>query len=253
MSNEAKVWGKELFSDSGNEFLDGAMEEQLNSLSVVDHFGPKITKVKLSDKVIRSLKYICFNSSTPVNDKLVGLIVEEIDITEQLLANTNVLNTLLGHAEEYMLNIDSGIWNKVIHEEEPRLPSIMQLDAGWYNNQRAGEHNPPHDHRYSCDVVCVIFPHIQIDKDNNKFYNVVGKEKQLGQLNFLHGETDKNGFGTKLITIQPEQGEMYVFPASLTHYTTPIVGDSIRYSIGCNFSITNLVRKQHSKLLKEAY
>ena len=43
---------------------------------------------------------------------------------------------------------------------------------------------------------------------------------------------------------------MYIFPGTLQHYTTPVVGDSERYSIACNYSITPLVKRLQGKLLR---
>ena len=73
--------------------------------------------------------------------------------------------------------------------------------------------------------------------ENNK------DEQQIGQLHFQHGEPKPNGFGKTQITVQPEEGEMYVFPATLMHYTTPVMGESMRYSISCNFNFTELAKK----------
>jgi hypothetical protein len=215
---------------------------------IVDAFGPKIAKVKLSDYITEVLMQICNDATDPHNDKLVGYIREEMDIGQQLHDNQDVLKVLVGFANDYLLDVDSGMWNDVI--ASGTLPCYLEFNDAWYNNQLPGEHNPPHDHRYSADVVSVIYPKIELDTEHDMFYTNSKREKQLGQLNFLHGDTDKNGFGKKSISIQPEQGYMYIFPASLMHYTTPILGNSVRYSIGCNFTITNLARNMQNKLKK---
>lgn len=219
-----------------------------NKLQVIGSFGPRVARVKLSDDIINQLQSMCESADEKMNDKLVGLIDEEINLHDQIMSNKYVHDTLLKYMNEYVYDIDSGIWKEAIHAGS--LPSALRMTNSWYNKQVAGEHNPLHHHAFSADVVCVIFTHIKLDNDDSKYYTVTGGEKQRGQLNLKYGEVEKNGFGIQTMSIEPEVGDMYIFPATLGHYTTPVVGDSVRYSIACNYNITNLVEKLHRKLMK---
>jgi len=219
-----------------------------NKLRVIDNFGPRVARVKLDDSIVSMLQSMCTSAEESMTDRLVGFIREEINLYDQIVANKIVHDKLLEYMNEYVYDIDTGIWNEAIHSGS--LPTAVEMLSAWYNKQVAGEHNPPHHHNFSADVVCVIFTDIKLDNDESKYYNVAGGEKQRGQLNFTYGENEKNGFGTMKISVEPEVGDMYIFPASLTHYTTPVVGNSERYSIACNYNITNLVKRLQRKLSK---
>lgn len=219
----------------------------MSTLQVIDHFGPRVAKVSLSDNTITALQRMCADAHKPMSDKLVGYIKEEVDIREHIFADKSVHDELLMHMNDYLYKVDAGIWEQVI--QSASLPTLLELTSAWYNKQTAGEHNPPHHHAHSADVVCVIFTDIKLDTDDSKYYNVADGEKQTGQLNLIHGENEKNGFGKSKLTVQPAVGDMYIFPSTLTHYTTPVVGNSERYSVACNYSITTLVKKLQRQFL----
>ena len=56
-----------------------------------------------------------------------------------------------------------------------------------------------------------------------------------------------NGFGRSEFSLEPEQGDILIFPASLLHYTAPVLGESFRYSISCNFRIHNHIKRLVNK------
>lgn len=218
-----------------------------NSLDIVEYFGPRVAKVKLDDSIVTSLQNICSSADKSMTHRLVGLIKEEVDIFDKVVGDKTVHDQLLKHMNDYMYNIDPGIWEQAINSMD--LPTVLELKSAWYNKQVAGEHNPPHHHGYNADVVCVIFTDIKLDTDDSKHYNVLHGEKQTGQLNFLYGDNEQNGFGKSRIVVQPTVGDMYIFPSTLTHYTIPVVGNSVRYSVACNYNITTLVKKVQKQFL----
>lgn len=209
-------------------------------MKVIDNFGPKIAHTKLSKSDTQILFNICCSSSEEFNHELVGFIREEVGITDKIL-NSNIYKTLLSYVNDYVQNIDSGKWDKVAKSDN--ISSLVELKSAWYNKQIAMEHNPPHNHRHSADLVCVIFPKIELDNNVENYYINNRKEKQTGQLNFSYGCLQLNDFGKSLITVQPEEGDMFIFPSTLDHYTTPVLGNSVRYSISCNFLFTNLAHR----------
>ena len=73
-----------------------------------------------------------------------------------------------------------------------------------------------------------------------------------GKLFFDYGWPEKNHFNKKLFEVDPKEGEMYIFPSSLTHYTEPVLGkDDYRYSISCNFIISDSVKFMTSAMEKK--
>jgi hypothetical protein len=216
-------------------------------MKVIDYFGPRIAKSKLSVDDTNELFEICKLSSIPVNKELVGLVREEVSIVDALRAS-NVYGTILENINQYINTVDSGAWEKVIKSGDITNP--LELQAAWYNKQVAMEFNPIHNHRRSADLVCVIFPKITLDNSVDSYYINNSNEKQTGQLTFLYGEDSKNDFGKSQITVQPDEGDMFVFPSTLSHYTTPVLGDSVRYSISCNFNFSKLAQRLMSTLSK---
>ena len=205
-------------------------------MEVFGGFGPKIVKYNLSDKDTQSLYDICKPNDQKANPNLVGYLREEYYIVEQLKP-LDVYQTIHQNMESYLM-VDCGFYNNaLLHGVD-----CLELTNAWYNRQIALEYNPPHVHYPGTDLVCVIFPKISLDNSAEHFTNNKDEE-QLGQLHFRYGEASPNGFGKTQITVQPEEGEMYIFPSTLSHYTSPVVGNSVRYSISCNFNLTQLALK----------
>jgi hypothetical protein len=213
-------------------------------MKVLDYFGPKVAKSKLSESDTQQLFDICQKSSDRYNHKLLGLIDEEMGITE-LLRNSPLYKIILDEVTAYLTEIDAGLWKKVI-DSDPKF-DLLEMQDAWYNKQVHMEYNPPHDHRHSADLVCVIFPKVYID-DSANYYTNYEHVRQEGQLTFLYGEHTKNDFGKKQITVKPEEGDMFIFPATLGHYTAPVLGDSVRYSVSCNFTFSNLAQRLLRKI-----
>jgi hypothetical protein len=215
-------------------------------MKVIDYFGPRVAKTTLSSNDTNLLFEICQQSFQSCSHTLVGFIKEEIFITDQLRTSP-VYNTIINKVEEYLLTVDSGLWDKVLKSGDIEHP--LELKTAWYNKQVSMEYNPMHNHAYACDLVCVIFPKITLDNNVKDYYINNINERQTGQLNFVFGESPVSGLGINKITVQPEEGDMYIFPSYLNHFTTPVLGNSIRYSVGCNFSFTGLVHRLSRKFI----
>lgn len=216
-------------------------------MEIIEYFGPRLAKTKLSPSDTLELFNVCKQASESCNSTLVGLIKEEVSITDEL-AVSKVGQLLLQHANDYLVNIDSGHWKKVL--DTNTLDNLLELKAAWYNKQIAMEFNPVHNHHRSADLVCVAFPKIDLDNSVDNYYINNTNEKQTGQLNFLYGHESKNDFGKARICIQPEEGDVFIFPSTLDHYTMPVLGNSVRYSVSCNFTFTGLAHRLSNTLNK---
>jgi len=213
-----------------------------NKLEIIQYFGPLIAKTKLSKEETKELYDICLASNKPDNHKLVGFIIEQNNIYDKLM-NSKVLKTIVSNVEDYLRDIDNGIYGDILKEND--LDSLVNLSDSWYNKQEAMEYNPPHNHITACDLVCVIYPKIVID-ENVDYYvvNETTEHEQKGQINFIHGQSHTlNGFGKSTLVVEPQEGDMLIFPSSLYHYTAPVLGESFRYSISCNFRIHNHIKR----------
>lgn len=212
-------------------------------MKVIDYFGPRVAKTKLSHEDTKSLESICVPNNKPDNDRLVGHLKEEYNIFE-ILKSLPVYNNILKNANQYVTEIDGGYYTDILDQ----LPSnnFLEMTDAWYNKQTNLEHNPIHNHMKSADVVCVIYPKITLDNDVEYYVNHKGIP-QKGQLYLTYGEREQNFFGKNNIIVQPEEGDMYIFPSTLYHYTNPVLGKSERFSISCNFSFTKLSKRAVEK------
>ena len=167
-------------------------------MKVIDYFGPRVAKDKLTVQETAMLFDICNQAKEPFNHELVGYIKEEVGITERL-RNSSLYSTILNKMKQYLTDIDNGMWKKVV-ESNPDF-NLLELKNAWYNKQVALEFNPLHNHRHSADLVCVMFPKIHLDESVNEYFDNYQKEKQTGQLNFVFGENVKINIKIKIVTV----------------------------------------------------
>ena len=90
---------------------------------------------------------------------------------------------------------------------------------------------------------------IYLDEDA-EYFKTHQIPNQKGQLFFIYADSIKNDFGKSSIEVQPEEGDMFIFPSQLSHYTAPVLGKSYRYSISCNFSFTTKAKNLLHKMSK---
>ena len=215
-------------------------------MDVIDYYGPRVAKCKLSETDNEALFKMCLEATEPFNSKLLGNIREQNTITNAL-KNTNVLDTISNHMENYLKNIDAGMWESVVNSNE--IKYCLEMSDAWYNKQIHMEHTVLHDHRHSADLVCVIFPKMFLDEDV-EYFKTDTIPNQKGQLYLLYGDSIKNDFGKNTIEILPEEGDMIIFPSQLSHYTATVLGKSYRYSVSCNFNFTTNAKRLLHKMSK---
>lgn len=219
----------------------------MNKLEVLEPFGPRIAKVKLSKEETKEVYEMCLASDEDARHTLVGIIKEEVNILERL-KGSKVSNTIAQYVEEYFKTIDSGRYSKVLQEHD--FDTIINLSSAWYNKQVHLEHNPIHNHSLSADIVTVFYPKIELDTDvENYIVNGTSNAEQKGQIHFVYGqEHGINGFGPYNIDVEPEEGDLLIFPSPTLHYTSPVLGNSYRYSISCNWHIHNHIKRMAAKM-----
>lgn len=227
--------------------IQQAKENLKNSkMKVVDYFGPKVAQVKLSEHDSETLYKYCLEAQEPYNSKLLGNVREQNSLTEYL-QNTNLCKTISNYMEDYLNFVDAGYWKTAV--ESKQIPNFLEMTDAWYNKQVHMENTVLHDHRHSADLVCVIFPKIYLDEDA-EYFKTHQIPNQKGQLFFIYADSIKNDFGKSSIEVQPEEGDMFIFPSQLSHYTAPVLGKSYRYSISCNFNFTTKAKNLLHKMSK---
>lgn len=201
-------------------------------MNLIKPFGPSIGSVSLPEDLTAQLFLACSelqdDSSKRVNHQLVGFIEKEFDILDSI--KDTVLPAIQQEVTAYLSNAESLYVN-----HGPFSKFDLSCIRSWCNIQEPGEHNPIHNHSYD-DIVCVIFPKVDIDY-NYKKYNT-GSGTVPGGLTF-YNQSSSPIFGKDAFHVTPKTGDMYIFPGSLAHFTTPFYKEgNSRWSVSCNFVLT---------------
>ena len=104
-------------------------------------------------------------------------------------------------------------------------------DSLWINYQKANEYNPPHNH--SGDLSFVIYLQVpdEIKKENKKMKKI-HRNDGPGMIHFEYGQHIDFSIGA--FSKLPEVGDIFIFPAWLTHYVFPFKSDVERISVSGN-------------------
>jgi len=182
------------------------------------YWGPLLFKIKLDPTDLKACLKLCSKKSSKVNDTLAGVIKHEHYVSSQKYYK--ILNPYLNpfrHAYNQ--------WYA-----KPLTKSIT-VALAWVNFMVAGEFNPPHVHDH-CDFSSVLFVQIpeKLREENKKFLGTAGGP---GTLSFTYGENHKYSISQK--DIFPKEGDLFIFPATLTHFVAPFMSKGERISISANF------------------
>jgi len=195
---------------------------------LIKPFGPDIFQGKLPEHLVESLYQICMRNqdiqSKRRNNLLVGFIEKEFDILPDI--QNEILKYMSDMVLEY-LNTSTTFPKQLT----PIRSRDIRCRASWGNIQTVNEFNPIHNHLMD-DIVLVCFPKIDI-KENQKY--ITNEPVKPGTVVFQYGE-NLQYFGNTKYHVLPKTGDVFIFPASLRHYTYPVYGvDDIRISTSSNF------------------
>jgi uncharacterized protein (TIGR02466 family) len=184
------------------------------------YWGPLLFKIKLQPKDLKECAKLCSKKSSKVNDTLVGVIKHEHYISHHKLVKI-IRPYLDSFRHAYMT------WYG-----QPLTKNIVST-ASWVNFMAAGEFNPPHTHE-NCDLSSVLFVKIpeKLKEENKKF---PGAGKGPGSLSFSYGESQDYSMAQKHFF--PEEGDFFMFPATLVHFVCPFMSKEERISISANFRL----------------
>ena len=183
------------------------------------YWGPLLFKIKVQQEDLKKCADLCSKQSSLVNDTLAGAIKHEHYVSS---------NTFIKIIDPY-LNIFAEAYRnwygKTIHQT-----SILMT---WVNFMRAGEFNPPHTHP-GCDLSSVLFIKIPeaLKEEHKKF---TGTGSGPGALSFTYGEFQPHMISTRFFF--PEEGDLFIFPATLTHFVSPFLSKGERISMSANFNL----------------
>ena len=110
--------------------------------------------------------------------------------------------------------------------------SKLHLHSIWINYMQAGDFNPPHTH--GGDLSFVIYPSIpkKILEENKTFKGNRNPGGGPGGISFTYGTTKRNYISA--VDNLPQTGELFIFPADLTHWVFPFKSKVERISVSGN-------------------
>jgi len=185
------------------------------------YWGPLLFKIKLRPDDLKECAKLCSKKASLVNNTLAGVIKHEhyVSTREYYKAIDPYLNSFRHSYRQ---------WYK-----KP-LTATIQVTMAWVNFMVAGEFNPPHIHN-DCDFSSVLFVKIpeKLKEEKKKF---TGNGGGPGSLSFTYGETQPHSINHMYFF--PQEGDLFIFPATLTHFVAPFMSEGERISMSANFRFT---------------
>jgi len=184
------------------------------------YWGPMLCKIKLEPADLKKFAKLCSKKSSLVNNTLAGVIKHEHYISSQKFYEA-VDPHLVSFRHCYNQWYTKPLTHKII------------IVKAWVNFMRAGEFNPPHVH-HNCEFSSVLF--IKVPKKlKEEHTNFKGSHAGPGSISFIYGEDQKYSICSK--SFFPEEGDLFIFPATLTHFVAPFMCKEERISMSANFKL----------------
>jgi len=184
------------------------------------YWGPVLCKIKIPPADLKKFAKLCTKKESFVNEKLAGVIKHEHYISSQKFYDA---------IDPHLISFRH-CYNQWYGES---LTKKIKIDTTWVNFMVAGEFNPPHIHS-NCDFSSVLFVKVpeQLKEENKNF---LGEGMGPGAISFMYGEERPHSLYSKVFF--PEEGDLYIFPAALTHFVSPFLSKGERISISANFKL----------------
>jgi len=184
------------------------------------YWGPLLFKAKLKPNDLKQCAKLCSKKESAVNEILAGVIKHEHYVSTHDFVK--IINPYL-----------SSFCDAYSKWYGTRQTKLMEMKLAWVNFMKAGEFNPPHTHT-DCDFSSVLFVKIpeKLKEENKKFKGTGGGP---GFLSFTYGETQP--YSLFYQSFFPEEGDLYIFPATLTHFVSPFMSEGERISMSANFKL----------------
>tara|TARA_R100001132_G_C3228691_1_gene64261 strand:- start:84 stop:689 length:606 start_codon:yes stop_codon:yes gene_type:complete len=184
------------------------------------YWGPLLFKIRLQPKDLKKCAKLGSKKSRLVNAVLAGVIQHQHDVD-----HTKYFNILAPYLVPFQHAYEQWYGRA--------LPKRIVMETAWANFMGPGEFNPPHIHA-GCDFSSVLFVKIPKElKDENKKFPGIGVGP--GSIAFNYGENQE--YSISQSTFFPEEGDLYIFPATLTHFVAPFMSKKERISLSANFKL----------------
>tara|TARA_R100001086_G_C11767177_1_gene239796 strand:+ start:62 stop:715 length:654 start_codon:yes stop_codon:yes gene_type:complete len=202
----------------------GGAQEKVDIPYIYYHWGPFLYQAKIapheSQMLIKEGKK-CRNKSNDYRTHLAGHLSEEYILADIKGITEWFKKYLVTYIDAYKQWRGRGY--------TPR--TNLLVDVVWINYMKSNEFNPPHNH--DGDLSFVIYPDIpqEIIKE---YKNYKGTTTGPGGIGWFYGEAQ--GQYIDNVSLMPQTGDLFIFPASLKHWVFPFRSKVERISVSGNIS-----------------
>ena len=201
------------------------MEE--SKLDIISPFGPSIAKVKIPEKIIKTLNDHVdeirnnekLSKKFDAGKTLIGNVSQEINLSSEIIKESGWLLFLANATKAWIKN--------VIGTEIKKF----NINSSWVVNQFSNQYNPVHWHSGHISGAGFL-------KVPSTFGETFQKDKKNlnGKLSLIHGQ--RAFMSDAQYKITPKVGDFYIFPHYLMHTVYPFKDtDEERRSISFNANV----------------
>ena len=185
------------------------------------YWGPYLWKSTLPEDFCDELLRRGNNAKVKFNDNLASII-------DKVIAYDNAdKEFFIKNTAPYF---DTYLQSKTNYAKIEKPFPTLEMHGMWINYQKAGEFNPEHIH--SGDLSFVVYLNVPegIQKENDDY---IGTSSGPGCILFRYGE--QCDWAVSHQEFIPKKGDLYIFPASLSHSAYPFYSEGVRISMSGNF------------------
>jgi len=187
------------------------------------HWGPYLYRSKLQEEEIIQIKSLCKkDKKKDIRKKLAGFIKEEYKISARKL-----FPIIFPYIDSYAKGLFE-YSNKV-------LGSKITLKGAWVNYMKKYETNPLHDH--DSDLSFVLYTDIPKNLKEEADKAITSGTKP-GNINFIINYSTDGFNWLNSHSFLPERGDIFIFPANLSHYVDMFKSEGERISVSGNLVVT---------------
>ena len=189
------------------------------------YWGPLLSKLQLPPETLKECIKLCSKKNSSFSDNLAGVIEHQHYVTPQ--DYYKIIEPYLPLFRESYKKF----YGIPLNDQGSR--GLLRIQSAWVNFMVAGEFNPPHIHT-NCDFSSVLFLQVpeKLKEEHQKFK---GSGWGPGSLSFTYGESQSYTLADR--GFFPAEGDLFIFPATLTHFVAPFMSKGERITISANFRI----------------
>ena len=228
--------------------------EQDDSWPLVRPFGPSIVQGRMSEELQQVLCNLFIKQGSkeelaPEEDNawtLAGNLKREFLITQELLGADVELfqNCINKGASQLFLSTKNVAWKslqgvvtpkhrEIINSHLQQINLSVVIHQAWGNISVAGDFNPVHHHTGEVSGV----GYLKLPDDIEREWLLEDHDPSAGMINFWDGRPASGS--VHMYRVKPVVGDIFFFPAWLSHSVNPFRSNGERWSFSFNLAVTN--------------